>query len=305
MSDLSIILDNLERVKKEGKINVYAVKNVHRPVADSYAVALPSNQNKVFLHEYCDTLNIFSTCNCVKYDAIEHKENTYEYIELSSLKDIWEKFENLLNSDSLRRNNYEDFVSEINLTLCELVLEGKKYYLGTLQEKSEKTFKGKFPLFADEGKLALISPKKMITLTLKVDFVVSTNDGIIYILNRKNFQKIFNYYEILKKHVIEKSNVIDAWTFIENSDFIKEKLDTGYVYKSLSKIIDDNNYLEDIKNTKPKTLKKRLLEKSSGVFTEEDFKNNKLQINRSNMEKIIKMISKGFKYNFFTDKAED
>lgn len=127
----------------------------------------------------------------------------------------------------------------------------------------------------------------------------------VYVLNRKNFQKVFNYYEILKKHVIDNIDIINEWTFIDNMDFIKSEIDTAYVYKSLSKIIDDNEYLKAIKKTRPRTLKNRLLEKSLGKFTEEDFKNDKLLVTKSNLEKIIKMISKGFKYNFFTDKAED
>lgn len=305
MCNLNQILKNLDDVKAKGKINVYALKNVHKPVKDSYAVALPSNINKEFLEEYCKTIYAFESFSCVKFDALEHKDNTYEYIELAAVDCVWNKFKELLGKDVLKRENYSTLVSEVNLTLCELSYNKKVYFLGALQEKSETKFKGKFPILAEEGKLTIIPSDRLLTLMLRVDFVVNEHEGRVYVLNRNNFQKVFNYYEILKKHVTENIDVINEWTFIDNTEFIKGELDTAYVYKSLSKVIDDNEYLKAIKKTKPRTLKKRLLEKSLGVFTEDDFKDDKLQINKSNLEKIIKMISKGFKYNFFTDKAED
>lgn len=305
MSNLNLVLQNLDDIEKKGKINVYALKNIHKPEKDSYAIALPSNQNSYFLKEYCKFLNSFVTFSCVKYDAINYKDGTYEYIDLSAVEGVWDKFEDLLKDESLNRNNYASLVSGINLTICELHIDDEIYFLGTWQEKSESKFKGRFPFLAEEGKLTSIPCDKLLTLTFNVDFVVSKKASIIYIFNRKHFQKVFNYYEILKNHVVENISVIDDWTFIDNVDFIKGEIDTSYVYKSLSKVIDDSNYLKIIKTTKPRTLKKRLLEKSSGAFTEDDFKNDKLQINKSNLEKIIKMIAKGFKYNFFTDKAED
>ena len=305
MSNLNLVLQNLDDIKTKGKINVYALKNIHKPEKDSYAIALPSNKNSYFIKEYCKFLNAFVAFSCVKFDAINYKEGTYEYIDLSAVKGVWDKFDNLLKDKTLNRNNYASLVSEINLTICELHIDDEIYFLGTLQEKSESKLKGRFPFLAEEGKLTILPSDKLLTLTFNVDFVVSKNANMIYIFNRKNFQKVFNYYEILKKHVIENLGVMDDWTFIDNVGFIKGEIDTSYVYKSLSKVIDDSEYLKIIKTTKPRTLKKRLLEKSSGVFTEDDFKNDKLQINKSNLEKIVKMISKGFKYNFFTDKAED
>ena len=92
MCNLNQILKNLDDVKAKGKINVYALKNVHKPVKDSYAVALPSNINKEFLEEYCKTIYAFESFSCVKFDALEHKDNTYEYIELAAVDCVWNKF---------------------------------------------------------------------------------------------------------------------------------------------------------------------------------------------------------------------
>ena len=287
MSNLNSVLQNLDDIEKKGKINVYALKNIHKPEKDSYAIALPSNQNSYFLKEYCKFLNSFVTFSCVKYDAINYKDGTYEYIDLSEVEGVWNKFEDLLKDETLNRNNYASLVSEINLSLCELHIDDEIYFFGTFQEKSESKFRGRFPFLAEEGKLTILPSDKLLTLNFNVDFVVSKNENMLYIFNRKHFEKVFNYYEILKNHVIVNIRVVDEWTFIDNVDFIKSEINTSYVYKSLSKVIDDSDYLKIIKATKPRTLKRRLLDKSSGAFTEDDFKNDKLQINKSNLEKII------------------
>lgn len=176
MSDLSAVLQNLDKINEVGKINVYAIKNIHRPAKDSYAIALPSNMNKYFLDEYCKSMQVFDGFTCVKYDAMEYKENTYEYIDLSSVDSAWVKLRGLLKDDLLNRKNYSSLVSEVNLTLCELEFDNKTYYLGALQEKSETKFKGRFPILVDEGKLTAISADKLLTLFLKIDFVVSEDE---------------------------------------------------------------------------------------------------------------------------------
>ena len=77
------------------------------------------------------------------------------------------------------------------------------------------------------------------------------------------------------------------------------------MYKNLSKVFDNEDYLLTIKNTDSKILKKRLIDKSSGSFSKDDFDGNLLVVTKSNLDKIMKMLSKGFKYNFFEDKAEE
>ena len=42
-----------------------------------------------------------------------------------------------------------------------------------------------------------------------------------------------------------------------------------------------------------------------GKFTESDFEEDKLRVTPHNLQDVVKMISKGFKYNFFTDMAEE
>lgn len=308
MSDLNDVLQNLDKTRDKGEINLYALKYVHRPKTGNVALSLPSNQNPDFLRKFCDSLGCYKGFNCEAYNPLEWKENTYEFLSVEQISSVWDDMISMINgADSLKQSSHRDELSGANLTICKLVYDGKEYWIGTQQQKTESLFKGKFPFLDDEGELVAIEPKHLLTLSFYIDFIVCEHDDkkLVFVFNRRNFEKIFNYYALIKKHVSEKSDVIKEWNFLDNPDFIKDKIETGYVYKGLSRIIDDADYLKQIKGTKPRTLKKRLLEKCADSFTEADFSGDKLLVTKSNLENIIKMLSKGFRYNFFADKAED
>lgn len=92
---------------------------------------------------------------------------------------------------------------------------------------------------------------------------------------------------------------------MESTDLIKEKIDQKNVFANLSKVFADETYMDEIKAIKPATLKRRLLEKSNGAFSEADFNGTKLRVTKNNLDKVMKALAKGFKYNFFADRAED
>ena len=76
------------------------------------------------------------------------------------------------------------------------------------------------------------------------------------------------------------------------------------MYRNLAKIFTDKKYLEQIKHTSPDTLKQNLLKRSPDNFKETDFQGDKLIVTDKNLQTVMKMLSKGFNYNFFTDVAE-
>ena len=62
--------------------------------------------------------------------------------------------------------------------------------------------------------------------------------------------------------------------------------------------------MKQIKETTPVQLKKNLLARSSNNFTENDFDGDKLKVTSKNINIVMKMLAKGFKFNFFTNNAE-
>lgn len=308
MDSLDSILQELPKVGREGKINAYALRYAHRSRSNNFSVSLPSNQNQYFLQKFCSSLNVYQDFTCTKYDPIGRKENTYEFLPAIQVSTVWKDMTALINSSQpLKHSPYQSELPGANLTICELEYDNKKYWIGTQQQKSGSIFKDKYPFLSEEGKLKAVDVKRMLTLGFHVDFVVSDeNDpAVVYVFNRKSFEKVFNYYELLKSHVKNKSDVILDWKFLDNPAFIQKKIDTGYVFKGLARIIDNTEYLKEIKQTKPHTLKKRLIQKCDGIFSEKDFDGDKLTVTKSNLENVIKMLSKEFRYNFFSDKAEE
>lgn len=127
----------------------------------------------------------------------------------------------------------------------------------------------------------------------------------VFIFERKNFIDIFKYYEHLKRSVQERLSEIDKWDFLASAELIKNKAEQKNVYLNLSRVFSDQDYLRQMKQVSPADLKSRLLNKSSGAFSETDFDGEKLLVTSQNLEKVMKMLAKGFKYNFFADRAEE
>ena len=99
-------------------------------------------------------------------------------------------------------------------------------------------------------------------------------------------------------------NIIDQWSFLSTSDLIKSKHAQKNVYRNLAKVFADQNYLNQIRKTNPAQLKSNLISRTSGAFTNEDFDGDRLKVTSGNIDKFMKMLAQGFKYNFFEDVAE-
>ena len=63
--------------------------------------------------------------------------------------------------------------------------------------------------------------------------------------------------------------------------------------------------MEQIQRTTPAQLKNNLLTNSPENFTENDFEGDKLMVTSKNLDTVMKMLAKGFKFNFFTNSAEE
>ena len=122
-----------------------------------------------------------------------------------------------------------------------------------------------------------------------------------FILEHKNlFAK-----EEKKNGVKSKISIIDKWEFLDSVKLIKTKCSQKNVYRNLAKIFSDEEYMEQIQRTTPAQLKNNLLTNSPENFTENDFEGDKLMVTSKNLDTVMKMLAKGFKFNFFTNSAEE
>ncbi len=307
MNDKLQLLEKQNEVREKGKVNFYSLIWKKKKVSDNCSIALPENINKEFLGYICDCLKENNALDSQKYNPMESSESVYEYLNDESLDSKMADFISLNDDASDMDTSNSKKLQNSNLLICDLEYEGNRYYIFMSQIPCEQLFKGKKAFIIGDGKIESITNKFGFFLSFSIDCVwrFEKNSHTLFVFNRKNFSTIFDYEEHLKKIVLEKKEIIENLNFIDTADTIIAKISQKNVYRNLAKIIDDAEYLKAMKEIKPKELRKRLLEKSS-EFIEDDFDNaGKLIVTDKSYKKIVKMICKGFKYNFIQDRAEN
>ena len=111
-------------------------------------------------------------------------------------------------------------------------------------------------------------------------------------------------YRREKSKSLAWSSIVDQWSFLESANVIKERCAQKNVYRNLARIFADQEYMEQIQRTTPAQLKNNLLTNSPQNFTEDDFRGEQLIVTTRNLNTVMKMLAKGFKFNFFTNNAE-
>jgi len=308
--NLDEILQNSDSVKDAGKVNFYSVKYSFRNQKDNFAICLPDNMNSQLLMDICDCLKTFSDRKSVPFNPVSYEAETYEYLSINEIQNHWNDILKLIeDAEDFKNNENKKKVSGANLSVCLLQYKDVRYYICSKQQTLTGLLKGKRVLMSCNDKLETVDAGRLFLLNGCVDFVIcaagSSKEDWAFIFERNNFIAIFKYYEHLKRSVQEKLPEIDHWDFLASAELIRNKSNQKNVYLNLSKIFSDQEYLRQMKQIHPLELKRRLIDKSGGAFTEKDFKGEKLLVTSQNLEKVMRMLSKGFKYNFFTDRAEE
>mgnify|MGYP004455235201 CR=1 FL=1 len=301
------IVKNIRDAETNGTINIYAMRYAQQKKDENIAVALPGNLNIQFRKDFCN--------NIIKYEnAIEKSFNpiidgledgTYEYVSLEHVRQKWNEIEALINNANSYNGNNKKLVSYSNMFICAMDYDGVRYYfLAKQKNTSEKILKGKCVFWENQDKLKLLGNNEVFVLNSYVGVIVDLNNKKVLIFDKKIFQQIFKYDDYQKEKVKNNIHIIDDWKFLLSTDLIKEKCSQKNVYSSLAVVFEDENYLKQIKETTPVQLKKNLLARSSNNFTENDFDGDKLKVTSKNINIVMKMLAKGFKFNFFTNNAE-
>lgn len=308
--NLDEILRHSALVKVTGKVNFYSVKYFLRNKNDNFAIGLPDNMNSGFLGDICDHLEALSDRRCVPFNPVSYEAETYEHLSLNEIKNHWNDILKLIKEEKdFKDDENKKKVSKANLSICLLQYKNVYYYICSRQQTLTGLLKGKRVLMSGNDKLEEVDAGKLFLLNGGVDFIVCgvgpLEEHQVFIFEREKFFAIFNYYEHLKHSVQERLSEVNQWDFLVSAELIKNKSEQKNVYLNLSKVFSDQEYLLQMKQVRPAELKKRLINKSGGSFSENDFEGEKLLVTPQNLEKVMKMLAKGFKYNFFTDKAEE
>lgn len=311
LKNLDAVLNHLDKVKQMAKVNFYSSLFKLRPQKENFSINMPEPGNVAFLGGVWDYLNIFKEHTSKPYNPVGESftGDTYEYIYDDAVSEIWLKLKELIGKGIDFNEVGTTQIQKMNLFICLMEYDNARYYIFMKQEPTEKLFKGKTGFLpGNDGTIKPFKENDVFFVSYSIGFIISEKgeETTLFVFNRKFFGDFFKHDEHLRKNVREHEQDIKEWGFLDGADKIVNKIDKKYVYQNLSKIINDDKYCNLMKTTKPLTLKKRILSRASGVFSEDDFNEKGLLIvTESNIEKVIKMIVKGFKYNFFEDKAEE
>lgn len=302
------ILTHITDARNNGTINVYAVRYNQRGKTDNVAVALPGNLNFELRRSFCENVIKYENDREVVFnptsDGLEN--GTYEYIPLSNVQDKWNEVNTLLNKAfDYHGGENRKKVPYSNLFVCALDYDNHRYYMCAKQgSNSDRLLRGRIAVFAQQDELRIALPDEVFLMSSFVGFMIDPVESKVLIFDKKVFQDVFKYDDYQKEIVQRDIEIIDQWTFISSTKLIKNRSSQKNVYRNLAKIFADQEYLEQIRRTTPAQLKTNLLTSSSGIFTEADFEGDQLVVTAQNLEKVMKMLAKGFKFNFFTNAAE-
>ena len=302
------IVEHITDARNDGTINVYAVRYNQRGKSENVAVALPGNLNFDLRHDFCENIidyeNAHETVFNPTSDGLE--DGTYEYVPLENVREKWNEIMNLLDA-ALDYHGTENRrkVAYSNLYIGTLVYEGQTYYLCANQgNSSDKLLRGKRVFMSHQDELCEVKPDEVFLMSNYVGFMIDPLEEKVLIFDKKAFQAVFKYDDYQKEDVQRKISIVDQWRFFESADIIKGRCAQKNVYRNLAKIFADQEYLEQIQRTTPAQLKNNLLVNSPRYFTEKDFQGEQLIVTVQNLDVVMKMLAKGFKFNFFTNNAE-
>lgn len=302
------IVTHITDARNNGTINVYAVRYNQRGKADNVAVALPGNLNFDLRHSFCENVIKYENDREVVFNPTSDglEDGTYEYIPLSNVQDKWNEIITLLN-EALDYHGGENKrkVPYSNLFVCALDYDNHRYYMCAKQgNNSDKLLQGKYIFMNQQDELRVALPNEVFLMSCKVGFMIDTHEDKVLIFDKRVFQDIFKYDDYQKETVQRNISIVDQWAFLASSELIKAKCSQKNVYRNLAKVFADQEYLEQIRRTTPAQLKTNLLTSSPENFTEDDFEGDQLVVTAQNLDIVMKMLAKGFKFNFFTNVAE-
>ena len=310
----SIITTLIEKLS-HAEINIYLVKFNAKSEKNNNAVLLPGDINVALMEDYRRYLYGFKDRETKTYNPNGNGNDVLPELMLSAIEKRWSFIYNAINkTGNLSQEDVDDLNNqeklsysneELNLYVTEIkdTRDNTYCYFVSKYQNIQKVLKYKKLFLEENGQLKEKESSKALTINWNVD--VAILDDHVYLLSETGFNSIFDYDENLKEIAMKTAKErISKWKIFYDNDKFCNLLNNKYAYRGIAKISKDNHYLAAIESFDPKTLKSRILEKCGDVFSEEDFKDDLLNVTKSNGKKIINLISKELKYNIFENKVE-
>lgn len=312
---MDFLIKNIEEITQNAQINVYVLLYTHRNKKSNFAVALPNSMDTKLKEWFCSSLLKYRDYETMEYDPFITEKNKLLLVNTNDLINTCDSICDMLeNHQDYKYHENGNLLHTVNLIVCDLSYKGRRYLLFSVLERStERLLKDKRIILFDPERIEEFNKDNVFVINTEVDFFLEVlededckySDNIV-VINKGKFERAFNYTAIQKEFVEKNINIIDKWSFLENKDAIIDNKGKKYVYQSLSKIFADSAYLQKMSDMDPVVFKKTIMSRCKGKhqFKEQDFRNNMLIVNDSNLEIVMKMLMKHFRFDFFNDSAD-
>lgn len=286
----------LESINSCTQINCYAIRKAQKKL-DSYAVRFPDEGANSFKDIVIDSLKAYEDETISENSIIKglplNNNKTYSFII------------SLISNAIPYYRNHEKFLKS-DFMVIKLMNDDFSFLLVQKRVSTQLKTKQKRVFMAKEDQLELIMVDELKTINTEIDLIIDEKNNEIYSISGARGLESINYSDDQKVFVESKKEKIYSWSFISNVSYLLEKLSNKYVYENLYNALADENYLKQIQNSDPKSLKKNIMNTYPKLQDKSNFdKDNKIIISQKNIKYVMNIIGKGLKFNFFIGRVED
>lgn len=294
--EMTELLDKLCAVN----VNLYLLKKEGRTKFVAYR--LPNGIDKDIKEKYLSNFEHFiDGRSYVPYDFVHSEKNALIELETDKIplwKNMLDSIERANDDGSfLQKDNFDDDYSVIIIDFFYLAIDEivHKYFVSKYMKTDTWYKKGiKFAFTAngvEKGK------QDIIVLNGCIDVAIDSDKAII--LNEKNFESLFNYYEAAKKMVNDAKPALEKWPILTSVDVFFAKVMAGK-----TRTLKLANALKNSKTDWSNIINKKVHEVLSGderfatiTFDEKD----RIICTEENADLIIDIIREVYSKQLFTE----
>ena len=296
MTDMTELINNL----RNSTVRLYLLKKEGRK--KFVAFRLPNGINDDIKERYCSNLEHFIDGRSFgTYDFVHEEKNALIELEIKEIS-MWTSIQEALKKSDdenvfLQNDNFDDDYSVIVIDFSRNLNNEIVHTYIIAKYMKKKTWYKKGFKFAFTANGVVEKESEIIVLNGCIDVVI--NKDTIIILNEKNFENLFNYYESAKKMVDEAKPNIEKWTFLTSVDVFFAKATSGK-----TRTLKLANALKNSKTDWSKISNQKVKDVLSGDerFVSITFdENNQIVCTDANADLIIDIIREVYSKQLFTE----
>lgn len=293
-------MEELIKNLRHANVCLYLLKKEGRTKFIAYR--LPNGIDEDVKEKYCSNFESSIEGRSIgTYDFVHSDKNALIELETSKIP-LWTRMQESIekaNEDSvfLQKDNFDDNYSVIIIDFSyranqEII---HTYFVSKYMKIYAWYKKGIMFAFTANG----IEERKQDIVILNGSIDVVIDEGQTIILNEKNFETLFNYYEAAKKMVIDTKPELEKWPILTSTDVFFAKATAGKIrtLKLANALKNSKTDWSKIKNRKVREVLSGDTRFSAITFDEKD----QIICTEENVDLIIDIIREVYSKQLFTE----